>query len=1005
MKRLAKIALSFVIFHLSFNSVAAQQIVSLEGIWDFAIGDTTTAKGSPLREKYDDFITLPGSMLTNDKGNPVSLTTPWTGSLYDSSFYFNPRMEAYRQADNIKFPFFLTPSKHYVGATWYRKHIYVPKDWKGQRITLFLERPHIETTVYVNGHEVGHEMSLSTPHRYDVSKYIKAGKKNDIAIRVYNGIENVCVGQDSHSVSDQTQGNWNGITGRIELQAQWKKLNVKKVRIIPNDDLFSFKVLVDIENHIPAVRVMPFNDFYIEASVRPIVNGKPGNLIMSSTKVLFTENQVVLNFGLNNAKPFQPWDEFHPNLYLLTVCAGDDEYQTVFGLRQISIRDRQFYINGRPIFLRGTVENCCFPMTGYPPTDEEEWLRIFTKCKEWGLNHVRFHSYCPPDAAFCAADRVGIYLQPEGPSWPNHGVRLRRGQSIDQYLLEESKRIVDEYGHHPSFVMMAAGNEPAGDWVAYCDDWVRQMHQYDSTRVYCGASVGGGWAWDGGSEYHVKGGARGLDWDRHAPHSDDDYYDQIEFPRNYKPIVNSQNPTANSQQPTPNNSPIIAHEQGQWCAFPDFKEISQYKGVYKPGNFEIFRDLLAQNGMAEQAEKFLMASGKLQTLCYKYEMERNLRTKDYAGFQLLSLNDYSGQGTALVGPLNVFWQEKGYVNARLWRESCNSLVLLARFPKFVYTNDEHLRVPIEIMNALYGELTPTVTTYELTQNESSVIANDTLSIRTIPVGKNVDLGVIDLPLGNITTPSKMTLRVNLGNYITNHWDFWVYPSSTEPSSASDTPSFSTAPSGSPAGVSAATPHIASTLDNAALDVLRSGGTVLLTAAGKVTLGSDVVQHYLPVFWNTSWFKMRPPHTTGAYIDKTHPLFKYDFPTDDWSNLNWWELLNNAQVMNLMELPASYQPPIQPIDTWHVSRKLGMLIEARVLNGRLLMTTMDITNNLDNRIVARQMRHAILSYMQSEDFQPTITVAPEVIQDFFTKQAPPVNMFTNESPDELKPKIK
>ena len=984
MKRLTAAALIVIIYHLLFSSAAAQQIISLAGIWDFAVGDTTVAKGSPLRTKYYDYVSLPGSMLTNDKGVPVSLTTPWTGSLYDSSFYFNPRMEAYRQADNIKFPFFLTPSKHYVGAAWYRKRIYVPKDWKGQRITLYLERPHIETTVYVNGHKVGHQMSLSTPHRYDVSKYIKAGKNNDIAIRVYNGIENVCVGQDSHSVTDQTQGNWNGITGRIELQAQWKKLNVKHVRIIPGEDLASCKVIVDIENHIPAVRVMPFNDYYVEASVRPIVNGEPGKVLMSSSKVLFIENHVEFNLSVSGTQLFKPWDEYHPNLYLLTVRGGDDEYQTVFGLRHVNVKDRQFFINGRPMFLRGTVENCCFPMTGYPPTDEEEWLRIFSKCKEWGLNHVRFHSYCPPDAAFCAADRVGIYLQPEGPSWPNHGVKLRRGQRIDEYLLEESKRIVDEYGHHPTFMMMAAGNEPAGDWVAYCNDWVKQMHEYDSTRVYCGASVGGGWAWDDGSQYHVKGGARGLDWDRHAPHSDDDYYNQIEYPRNYT-------------SSTPNSSPIIAHEQGQWCAFPDFKEITQYTGVYKPGNFEIFRDLLSQNGMAGQAGKFLMASGKLQALCYKYEIERNLRTKDYAGFQLLGLNDYSGQGTALVGPLNVFWKEKGYVRSRQWREFCNSLVALARFPKFVYTNDERLRVPVEAMSALYGQLPSVATTFTLIQNDSTVVLIDTLSVRDIPVGKNIDMGVIDVPLSNITSASKMTLYVTFGKFVMNHWDFWVYPSRLETGEERA--------AWREDSVELAAPFIAESLDSAAIDVLRRGGDVLLTAAGKVTLGSDVVQHYLPVFWNTSWFKMRPPHTTGAYIDKEHPLFKYDFPTDDWSNLNWWELLNKAQVMNLMELPADYQPPIQPIDTWHVSRKLGMLIEACVLNGRLLMTTMDITNNLDNRPVARQMRHAILAYMQGADFQPAITVTPEVIQHFFTQQAPPVNMFTNDSPDELKPKLK
>ena len=198
--------------------------------------------------------------------------------------------------------------------------------------------------------------------------------------------------------------------------------------------------------------------------------------------------------------------------------------------------------------------------------------------------------------------------------------------------------------------------------------------------------------------------------------------------------------------------------------------------------------------------------------------------------------------------------------------------------------------------------------------------------------------------------------------------------------------------------------ITDTLDGRALQTLEQGGRVLITAAGKVSLGKDVVQHYLPVFWNTSWFKMRPPHTTGAYIEKEHPLFRH-FPTDDWSNLNWWELLNRAQVMNLMELPADYQSPIQPIDTWHVSRKLGMLIEAKVLNGKLLMTTMDINNQLDRRIVARQMRKAVLEYMESADFNPQLTLDVETIRHFFEKEAPAVDMFTRDSPDELKPKLK
>ena len=494
---------------LGMGGVQAQMVMDLQGPWDFALGDSA---------HYDDYVVLPGSLLTNDKGHEVDIHTQWTGSLYDSSYFYNPYMEPYRRKGQMKFPFFLTPEKHYVGNAWYRRYVYIPKEWSDQRITLFLERPHIETTVFVNGREVGHQMSLSVPHRYDVTKYVRKGERNEIAIRVYNGIENVCVGQDSHSVTDQTQGNWNGITGRIELQAQWKKLNIKRVRVTPHIKEGAVTVEVQLENHVDGLRFFPINDYNVSANIKYMNDGKVGKMVRGSTVIAEGSN---IKFKFYLGRDVKYWDEFHPNLYRLTVEAGETVYETQFGLREIKAEGRQLYINNRPLFLRGTVENCCFPETGFPPTDEDEWMRIFKKCKEYGLNHVRFHSYCPPEAAFAAADRVGIYLQPEGPSWPNHGVKLRRGQAIDKYLLEESKRIVDEYGHHPSFVMMAAGNEPAGDWVSYCNDWVKQMHEYDSTKVYCGASVGGGWAWDGGSEYHVKGGARGLDWDRKAPSSDD----------------------------------------------------------------------------------------------------------------------------------------------------------------------------------------------------------------------------------------------------------------------------------------------------------------------------------------------------------------------------------------------------------------------------------------------------------------------------------------------------
>ena len=951
MKRLLLIL--FTIHSALFAS--SQEVISLSGSWQFALGDST---------KYQDYVLLPGSMQTNDQGFPVTVNTRWTGSLYDSSYYFNPYMEKYRQEGNMKFPFFLTPEKHYVGGAWSRRSVYVPESWKKRHITLYLERPHIETTVYVNGQKVGSDNSLSTPHLFDVTDYIQLGARNTIEVFVYNGIDRVGVGQDSHSVTDQTQGNWNGIVGRMELRAQPQRLRIDKVKIYPRPSTSSVRLQVELQGLSPN-----FSFYEMEVMIQQEQRDS-ANLYVTH----FDINSNVMDVEMTLPGGVSLWDEFHPNLYRIGIGVGDDYYETTFGMREVLVDGRQIILNHRPIFLRGTVENCCFPETGYPPTDEASWLRIFRKCKEYGLNHMRFHSYCPPDAAFAAADKVGFYLQPEGPSWPNHGVKLLAGQTIDWYLLQESKRIVDTYGHHPSFIMMAAGNEPAGNWVEYCNLWVKEMKRYDSSRIYCGASVGGGWAWDDGSEYHVKGGARGLDWDRRAPSSDDDYYSQILRPRNYKDSVD-------------NNSPIIAHEQGQWCAFPDFREIPQYTGVYKARNFEIFRDLLSDNGMASQAEKFLMASGKLQTLCYKYEIERNLRTSDYAGFQLLGLNDYSGQGTALVGALNVHWREKGYTNANEWHRFCSPIVPLARFPKFVYTTADSLVVPVEVYNAMYGNIRGVRILYYINDEAGQVYGGGQLYSGDIPLDKHTPIGVVKMALDSIEVPKKFTLTVAVaGNQFTNQWNFWVYPDTVSTVNHDDI-------------------LIADSLDSKVLETLKRGGKVLLTAAGKVRLGSDVVQHYLPVFWNTSWFKMRPPHTTGAYIDQQHPLFRHGFPTDDWGNLNWWELLNMAQVMNLQDFPKDYQPPIQPIDTWHISRKLGMLVEANVLGGKLIMTTMDIASDLDHRIVARQMREAILSYMDSADFAPSLTLKPEVIQNLFTKDGPKVSMFTKESPDELKPKLK
>ena len=350
----------------------------------------------------------------------------------------------------------------------------------------------------------------------------------------------------------------------------------------------------------------------------------------------------------------------------------------------------------------------------------------------------------------------------------------------------------------------------------------------------------------------------------------------------------------------------------------------------------------------------------------------------------MALNDYSGQGTALVGVLDVFFEEKGYINAQEWRRFCSPTVPLMRTDKFVYTNDEAFVADIEI--AHFGEkaLKHAPVTYTIKDVYGKVYTRNTLGNKDIPIGNLHALGHIEFPLGEIKKPTELNLEVRIeGTEAVNDWNFWVYPKEVE--------------------LVQKDVYTTDTLDTEALDILQNGGKVLILAAGKVSYGKEVSQMFTPVFWNTSWFKMRPPHTTGILVNPKHPLFR-EFPTEYHSNLQWWELLNRAQVMQFTDFPADFQPTIQSIDTWFLSRKIGMLFEAKVLNGKLIMSTMDLTTNTDERIVARQMHKAILDYMNSDHFRPMYTIEPERINDLFKKVAGDVKSYTKGSPDELKPKI-
>ena len=951
---------SIILAFLSISTVTGQSnALDLSGKWNFQIDrEDTGVKKQWFRKILEDHINLPGSMPEKLKGDEVTVHTQWTGSLYDSSYYFNPYMEKYRMEGQVKLPFFLTPDKHYVGVAWYQKNVTIPSDWKGDRIILFLERPHIETTVWVNNREIGMQNSLCVPHVYDLTAAVAPGKSCRITIRIDNRIKDINVGPDSHSITDQTQGNWNGIVGRIELQTT-PKVHFSDIQIYP--DLKERKATVRISLYAPASAKAT-----LQLSAESFNSDKKHSVptVQQNISVRSGDNKIEMELPMGEG--FLTWDEFDPALYKLTAtltCGKKREVKEVqFGMREFTIKGKWFYVNGRKTMLRGTVENCDFPLTGYAPMDVASWERVFRICRNYGLNHMRFHSFCPPEAAFIAADLVGFYLQPEGPSWPNHGPRLGNGQPIDKYLMDETIALTKQYGNYASYCMLACGNEPSGRWVPWVSKFVDYWKATDPRHVYTGASVGNSWQWQPHNQYHVKAGARGLSWTGAQPESTSDYRNRIDTVK----------------------QPYVSHETGQWCAFPNFNEIRKYTGVNKAKNFEIFRDILNDNHMGGMGHDFMMASGKLQAICYKHEIEKTLRTPDYAGFQLLALNDYSGQGTALVGLLDVFFEEKGYINAAEFRRFCSPTVLLARIPKFTYTNNETFHADIEISHFGKEALQKANTVYCVKDKYGKIYARGVVSTRDIPIGNLFSLGSIDMKLNDIRTPQKLNLEVRLENSdIVNDWDFWVYPDKVK--------------------LTQGNVYTTDTLDEKAISILQEGGNVLITAAGKIKYGREVKQYFTPVFWNTSWFKMRPPHTTGIFLNDYHPLFR-DFPTEYHSNLQWWELLNKAQVMQFTHFPAEFQPTIQSIDTWFISRKIGMLFEANVLNGKLIMTSMDITSQPEKRIVARQMHKAILDYMNSDAFRPDTRISPEQIQTLFTKIAGDVKSYTKDSPDELKPSI-
>ncbi len=815
----------------------------------------------------------------------------------------------------------LTRKHQYIGAAWYQNEVEIPASWEGKNLELELERVIWESQVFIDGKLIGKKESLSAPHIFDLSTSLTPGK-HIITIRIDNSniypLINVKsnkypdpVNQDmSHAYTNHTQIKWNGVIGDIKLTAS------------ETDKIENLQVYSNVsEGTIKATFQKPSGSG-IELKYQ----------IVSTTGDLITEGVVEKGkeeIIIKKPDGIELWDEFNPNLYEFKLFSENESTSIKFGYSQIGRDGNVLTLNDKRIFLRGNLECVIFPLTGHPPMEKDEWAKLIAQAKAYGLNHLRFHSWCPPKAAFEAADESGFYYQVELPHWSLH---FGKDEKTTEFLKEEACKILSEYGNHPSFVLMSLGNELEGD-VDLMNTTVAALREKDNRHLYTTTTYS--------FQYPLGTIAQ----------PEDDYFVTQKTDMGWvrgQGIFNSQTPCFNKDYTAASEHvsvPLISHEIGAHSVYPDMSEIEKYTGVLKPLNFMAIRNGLKKNGLLDMADEFTYASGKLAAILYKEEIERALKTPVFDGFQLLQLQDFPGQGTALVGLLNAFWESKGVISAEEFRQFNSEVAPLIRFEKAVYENGEKFVASLEVAN-FYKEMEGQMLVWSVLNQAGETVKEGAVENVTLELGNNSSLGIIEFEV-NADKAEKLTIKVALsGTAYKNSWPVWVYPKE-------------------------ATTTLESVVVTASMEqaekALNQGKTVLLNPDYNNLNG--IAGRFVPVFWSPVHFPNQPG-TMGLLIDENHDAFR-DFPTSAYSEWQWWDLCIKSKSLIVNGLDV--KPIVRVIDNFVTNHHLSNLFETKAGNGKLIFSSIDLMNDLKNRPVARQLRASILSYMESDVFDPSGSV--------------------------------
>jgi len=874
----------------------------------------------------------------------------------------------------------------YTGPACFQKDIMIEEAWKDKDIQIFLERSRA-TRVYVNQEEVLHRETssiLPIPQIYSITDYVKYGQENTITIVVDNSYPDMPAEAilRSSMATDETQTNWNGILGRMELQVL-DKVRITDIRIYPHKDLRRVRIICEVINTsddiytgfmlVQAKKAKQFSnqevmddhgeDVYIDDHNK---KGIPSREILIQLPAGTSKSYEISDYDLGDE--VELWSEFNPSLYTMDVFLKDsynfdaildlnnipeekeyrERYSVDFGVRSFKADKEtgRLMINDVNVFLRCEANCAVFPLTGYAPMEEEAWEKLFSTYRSYGINTVRFHSWCPPKAAFVVADRMGMYLQPELSCWDHLNMF---GDEIEKvYYRKEALAIMKTYGNHPSFVMFSLGNELHFSDLDFADKLLVELKDYDSSRLYSFASNG----------YYGN----------MPPSPNSDFYTAQSYLRSplrgmysgMRGFVNDRRPGSyinyeeGASRAIRGGNPVISFEVGQFQVFPDvLYELHQYTGVLEPRNMKILEKQLKEKGISkETAKAYINASGILSRLGYRQEIEAARRTSNMSGISLLGIQDFSGQGTALVGMMNALGDAKPYEFAepKEFRSFFGEQVILFETDKFCWTNNEIFHGNVLISNYGVGPLIGSLI-YRFEDRDGMVLAEGSLSHNCYDNGQLSLAGTIEVSLDKINKPTEFKLRLifdqgsNSKQEISTSYDIWVYPVATDED---------------PVDI-----YITGELEQKAIGILQQGGKVFFSPqASKDSIPNSVVGTFTTSFWSSMFKSETQPGTMGLLMDPKHPIFN-SFPTDYHTNYQWWPMTKLGRAMVLDHI----QPIIQVVDGFLTLRNMGLLYEVKLGQGKLMVSSMGLEELKDQYPEARALRNSILKYMKSNEFNP------------------------------------